>query len=179
MKIRFRRNCFKKCRILSQNFLTRQFLKQSFHKASDFDFRNLQRVRFWIEKIQSLRFWIENFTMRHIFKKNMFLKRMILNEKIFVNSKLTRNHCLSLFIVRNEENIGYESALACWVVGWGYWLNKDYVSLVWVSDIRAAGTMSHKLYGFRKILELCCSSTKQVCWLLPGMHWGFSQDLEM
>ena len=39
----------------------------------------------------------------------------------------------------------------------------EYLSLVWLSDIRAAGTMSHNLYGFKKILELCCSSIKQLC----------------
>ena len=47
----------------------------------------------------------------------------------------------------------------------------EYVSLVWLSDIRAAGTMSHKLYGFRKILELCCSSTKQL--IVAGNALGF------
>ena len=90
------------------------------------------------------------------------------------NAKLTRNPFLLPSIVRNEENSGYQSVLGCWVVGWGYWLSIEYVSLVCLSNIRAAGTMSHKLYGFRKILELCCSSTEQVWWSLLGMHWRFS-----
>ena len=88
---------------------------------------------------------------------------------------MTRKPFLLLSIVRSEENTGYESVLGCWVVSWRYWLNIEYVSLVCLSDITAAGTISHKLYGFRKILGLWRSSTEQVCWSLLGMHWGFSQ----
>ena len=95
------------------------------------------------------------------------------------NTKLTRNPFLLLSILRNEENSGYDFVLSWWVVGWGYWLDIEYLSLVWLSNIRAARTMSHKLYGFRKILELCCSSIKQLCWSLLEMHLGFLEDLEM
>ena len=94
------------------------------------------------------------------------------------NAKLTPNPFLLLSIVRNEENTGYESVLGWEVVGWGYWLDIEYLSLVWWSDIRAAVTMSLKFYGFRKILELYCSSIKQLCWSLLGMHLGFSRDLK-
>ena len=81
--------------------------------------------------------------------------------------------------MRNEENNGYEYVIGCWVVGWRYLLDIEHQSLVWLSDIRGAGTMSQKLYGFRKILELCYSSMEQLTWLLPRMHLSFSQDLEM
>ena len=75
---------------------------------------------------------------------------------LWKNAQLTRNLFLLLFIVRNEENTGYGSVLGWWVVGWGYWLDKEYVSFLWLSDVRAAGDKSHKTYGVRKILELCC-----------------------
>ena len=89
-----------------------------------------------------------------------------------------RNPFLLLCIVRNEDNTGFESVLACWVVSWGYWLHLECVPLVWLSDIRAAGLMSRELYGFRMILELCCSSTELVCWSLLGSYWGFSMGSE-
>ena len=39
----------------------------------------------------------------------------------------------------------------------------ESLSLVWLSEIEAAGTMSYKMYGFRKILEVCCLSREQLC----------------
>ena len=47
---------------------------------------------------------------------------------------------------------------------------------MWLSDIRAAGTLFHKLYGFKKILELCCLSIKQLCWSLLGMNRVFTES---
>ena len=74
------------------------------------------------------------------------------------NAKLTRNTFLLLSIVRNENNIGYESVVGCWIVCWGFWLDIEYLSLMWLSDKRAAVTTSHNLYGFRKTSQACCSS---------------------
>ena len=69
----------------------------------------------------------------------------------------------------------YSSLVSWWL---GYWLDIEYLSLVWLSDIRAAGTMSHKLYVFRKILELYCSSIKKLCWSTgSGNVIPFSVDL--
>ena len=83
MKIRFGRKSYETCRILSWNFLTRQILKQSFHNASEIDFRNLQRVRYWNAKKQRVKFWIEKFTTSQIFKKFIFLKKKISEKKTF------------------------------------------------------------------------------------------------
>ena len=42
----------------------------------------------------------------------------------------------------------------------------ESLSLAWLSDIRAAGTMSHKLYGFRIVLEVFCLSKFML--IVPG-----------
>ena len=42
-------------------FLMRQTLKQNFHNASNFDWKILQRVRFWIGKEKRVNFWIYKF----------------------------------------------------------------------------------------------------------------------
>ena len=97
---------------------------------------------------------------------------------LWKNDKLVHNHFVLQSSVRKKANAGSESILGSWVVGWEYWLDIESLSLVWLSDIRAAATMSHKLYGFRKILDVCCSSINQLCWSLLGMHLNFSQDLE-
>ena len=95
------------------------------------------------------------------------------------NAKLTSSPFLLVSIVRNEENTGYKSVLSWWVVVWVYWLDKEYPSLVWLSGLRAAGSTSRKLYGFKRILQVNSSSIEQLCWSLLVMHWEFLQDLEM
>ena len=47
------------------------------------------------------------------------------------------------------------------------------------SDYISAGSMSHNLYGFKKILKVCSSSKEQLCWSWLGMHLGFSNVPEI
>ena len=79
--------------------------------------------------------------------------------------------------VCNEENTGHKSVLYRWVFIGGYRLDKECLSLAWLSELRAAGSMSNKLEGLRKILEVCSTKIEQLCWSLLVMHLGFLQDL--
>ena len=42
-------------------------------------------------------------------------------------------------------------------------MDNEYPSLVWLSGLRAAGSMYRKLYGFKRILEVNSSSIEQLC----------------
>ena len=50
-------------------------MNQSFHNASDFDLKFLQRVRFWVKKIQGVRFWIKHFSTCQILKSVCIQKK--------------------------------------------------------------------------------------------------------
>ena len=89
------------------------------------------------------------------------------------NAKLTRNRFFLLSIDCNEQNTGNEPVLDCWVIVWKYWFNKESLSLLWLSDIRPAGSMSQKLYWPRKTLEIFSSSIEQVSWSFLVMDLGF------
>ena len=55
----------------------------------------------------------------------------------------------------------------------------EYLPLVWLSDIRAAGTMSHKLNGFRKThIRAMLLINRTVMLIVAGNALGFSWDLE-
>ena len=95
------------------------------------------------------------------------------------NAKMTHNLFLLLSIGYNEENNGKKSVLCWWVAVWGYWLGIESRTIARLNVTKTAGSMSYKMYRFSMMLEVCCSSIEQSCWSLPGMHLGFSKDLEM
>ena len=48
----------------------------------------------------------------------------------------------------------------------------EYLSLVWLSDIRGAGTVSHKFYELGKNIELLCLSKQTVIPIVSGNALG-------
>ena len=55
----------------------------------------------------------------------------------------------------------------------------ESLPVVWLTDLGSAGFMSHKLYRFRKIINVCSSSIEQLCWSWLGMHLGSSKVPEI
>ena len=91
---------------------------------------------------------------------------------LWKEAELRRNPILLLSIVRDEGSAGCESVLGWWVVGWLIGHRVSIISVI--SDIRAAGKMSLKLYGFKEIVEVCCLSKEQLCWSMLEMNLSFS-----
>ena len=62
-------------------FTTRQVLKQNFHNVSDFDSKDLQRVKFCFEKLFSK----TDFEQKCAFKmtQKIFFKRQVFQEKFY------------------------------------------------------------------------------------------------
>ena len=119
-------------------------------------FKSLHGVNFWIQimifmKAQSMQNM--SFSRVKMDQNVMFLKHFVFKiwqVEDFYNENLSR--C---------KKFWYRSVLGRWVVVWMFWSDTESLSLVCLSDLKAAVSMISKMYGYTKILMECSSSLKQ------------------